>query len=65
VLPETRRKLTNNPKVTYLETLHGGHCAFLAEADGYDGRWAERQTIAFLQRVEQGLPVSAPAWATR
>jgi predicted alpha/beta-fold hydrolase len=38
--------------------LHGGHCAFLAEANGYDGRWAERQAIAFIQRAERGEPVS-------
>jgi uncharacterized protein len=57
VLPETRAKLLANPHITYVETEHGGHCAFLAEADGYDGRWAERQTIAFLRRVEGGQPV--------
>jgi predicted alpha/beta-fold hydrolase len=49
VLPETRRKLRSNPHVTYVETASGGHCAFLAPANGYDGRWAERQTVAFLQ----------------
>jgi predicted alpha/beta-fold hydrolase len=63
VMPETREKLTRNPNITYLETENGGHCAFLAQANGYDGRWAERQGIAFLQRVERGESVSAPAWA--
>ena len=58
VLPETREKLLHNPHITYVETLHGGHCAFLAEANGYDGRWAERQAIAFIQRAERGEPVS-------
>jgi len=57
VLPQTREKLLHNPHVTYLETAHGGHCAFLAAANGYDGRWAERQAIAFLQRVERGETV--------
>jgi uncharacterized protein len=56
VLPETRAKLLANPKITYVETEHGGHCAFLAEANGYDGRWAERQAIAFIQRVERAGP---------
>src|SRR5215471_3266007 len=65
ILPETRRKLLQNPSITYLETTHGGHCAFLAQANGYDGRWAERQAIAFVQRVERGEPVAAPAWAPR
>lgn len=63
VLPDTRRKLTQNPHITYIETANGGHCAFLAESNGYDGRWAERQVIAFVQRVERGESVAAPAWA--
>jgi hypothetical protein len=54
ILPVTREKLVRNPYITYIETEHGGHCAFLADADGYDGRWAERQAIAFLQRVQRG-----------
>jgi uncharacterized protein len=57
VLPETREKLRRNPHITYIETEHGGHCAFLAEANGYDGRWAERQAIAFIQRIERGEAV--------
>jgi predicted alpha/beta-fold hydrolase len=62
ILPPTQEKLLHNPHITYIETEHGGHCAFLAEANGYDGRWAERQAIAFLQQVERGGPV-APAQA--
>ena len=62
VLPDTRSKIAGNTRITYLETTHGGHCAFLAEPDGYDGRWAERQSIAFVQRVERGESVAAPAW---
>src|SRR5271167_1320770 len=57
VLPDTREKLLRNSHVTYVETERGGHCAFLAEANGYDGRWAERQAIAFIQRIERGEPV--------
>ena len=54
ILPATQKKLLHNPHIAYVETEHGGHCAFLAEANGYDGRWAERQAIAFLQRVQRG-----------
>jgi hypothetical protein len=57
VLPRTRERLLRNSNITYVETTHGGHCAFLADPNGYDGRWAERQAIAFLQRVERGDPV--------
>ncbi|HSM87236.1 MAG TPA: alpha/beta fold hydrolase [Candidatus Limnocylindrales bacterium] len=48
LLPQTREKMLSNPHVTLLETRHGGHCAFLARPNGYDGRWAERQIISFL-----------------
>ena len=51
VLPDTRQKLLRNPKITFIETAHGGHCAFLANANGYDGRWAERQAIAFIEKT--------------
>jgi predicted alpha/beta-fold hydrolase len=58
VLPATHEKLLRNHHITFVETFHGGHCAFLAEPNGYDGRWAERQAIAFLQRVDRGESVS-------
>jgi predicted alpha/beta-fold hydrolase len=50
MLPETRARFLANPHVTLLQTQHGGHCAFLAQANGYDGRWAERQIIQFFLR---------------
>jgi uncharacterized protein len=53
LLPETRGKMLANPNVTLVETDHGGHCAFLATPDGYDGRWAERQILLFFR--EHGL----------
>ena len=52
---ESRRKLEENPNVTFLHTRHGGHCAFIARqgADGGDdGRWAEARIVAFLAQVE-------------
>ncbi len=51
ILPESRELILANPYITYIETLHGGHCAFLAEADsvsGYDGYWAEHTLLRFL-----------------
>jgi predicted alpha/beta-fold hydrolase len=50
MMPETRAKLLANPHVTFIETEHGGHCAFLADANGYDGRWAEKQVIEFFEK---------------
>ena len=50
MLPETREALLGNPKVTFVETQHGGHCAFLAAAATDDGRWAERMLLGFILR---------------
>jgi predicted alpha/beta-fold hydrolase len=50
LLPETRAKLRSNNFVKYLETHRGGHCAFLAEPNGYDGRWAERTVVEYLRQ---------------
>jgi predicted alpha/beta-fold hydrolase len=49
ILPETRQKILSNPNITFVETEDGGHCSFLAEPDGDDGRWAERQVVEFLR----------------
>jgi len=52
---ESRRKLAENPNVTFLHTKYGGHCAFITTpTDGSDdGRWAERKLIEFLAQVEK------------
>ena len=51
--PESRAKIHANPQITFIETAHGGHCAFLAASDpatGDDGYWAETTLLAFLQQ---------------
>ena len=48
LLPATRAALIDNPNVTYLETTHGGHCAFLAAGANGDSRWAEVTLLRFL-----------------
>jgi len=50
VLPETNNMLFSNPAIHFIETRHGGHCAFLAEPNGYDGRWAEKMIIDFVSK---------------
>jgi predicted alpha/beta-fold hydrolase len=48
---ESRAKLLANPHITFIETAHGGHCAFLAPADpaaNNDGYWAETTLLRFL-----------------
>lgn len=49
ILPETRQKILSNPHISFIETRDGGHCSFLADPDGDDGRWAERRIVRFLQ----------------
>lgn len=49
--PETRAIIAANPRITLLETTHGGHCAFLATpepANGNDGYWAEHTALRFV-----------------
>jgi predicted alpha/beta-fold hydrolase len=49
--PETRAAIAANPRITLLETPHGGHCAFLATpepANGNDGYWAEQTALRFM-----------------
>jgi uncharacterized protein len=53
MLPETKQKITANPNITYVETMDGGHCAFIGEPNGLpgdDGRWAEREVVEFVQQ---------------
>ncbi len=49
ILPQTRQKILSNSNITFVETEDGGHCSFIGEADGDDGRWAERQVVEFLR----------------
>ena len=53
MLPETRQVLIDNSHVNFIETQHGGHCAFLAPASGYDGYWAEKTLLGFLLSTTQ------------
>jgi uncharacterized protein len=48
---ETRAKILANAHIRYIETEHGGHCAFLADPVGYDGRWAERKIVEFVEEL--------------
>jgi uncharacterized protein len=51
ITAESRHEILSNPKITLMESVHGGHCAFLAKPDetgGYDGYWAEHTLLRFL-----------------
>jgi len=63
ITTETRRKLSSNQNITFVETADGGHCAFVGvpvgspagvgnSSDGRydDGYWAENEIVNFLRR---------------
>lgn len=45
--------VTTNPRISVELSAHGGHCAFVAAADGngFDGYWAERRIVEFATSV--------------
>ena len=51
LLPETRAKLLANPHIAFVETRHGGHCAFLSRDAGNDIHWAEATVLRYLMGV--------------
>jgi predicted alpha/beta-fold hydrolase len=53
LLPQTRAKIRANPNIKFLEADDGGHCSFIADVDGYDGYWAERQIIEYLRQFQR------------
>ena len=49
---ESCSRIARNPRITLVETTHGGHCAFLAKAvptEDDDGYWAESTLVAFIR----------------
>jgi len=54
LLPETRARLSANPYISFVETDHGGHCAYLSREPGDEIHWAESTLIRYLQSVTGG-----------
>lgn len=54
--PETRARVLANPQIHYVETRHGGHCAFLSHDTGNEIHWAEAMVVRYLQSFQ--------AWAS-
>jgi hypothetical protein len=51
IVPQTRAKLLANPWITFVETRHGGHCAYLSRDHGNQIHWAEAALIRYLLTV--------------
>ena len=50
--------VTGNPNITVVMTPHGGHCAFVEPPQpGYDGYWAEREIVRFVNGHKADLKV--------
>ena len=56
--PETRASLLANQHIRFVETRHGGHCAYLSRDAGNETHWAEANVIRFLQ-VTRGQPLAS------
>jgi predicted alpha/beta-fold hydrolase len=53
---KTRAKLVANPHISFIETRHGGHCAYLGRDPGNEIHWAEAAVMRFLQaKTEQSI----------
>ncbi len=51
LFPETRAKIAGNPWIEFVETEHGGHCAYLSKDRGEEVHWAEATVIRWLRAV--------------
>ncbi len=56
LFPETRAKLLANAHIVFVETRHGGHCAFLSRDPGNQIHWAEATVVRFLQAATGEAP---------
>jgi hypothetical protein len=54
LFPETRARILANPHIAFVETRHGGHCAYLSRRSGEGMHWAEATVVRFLQAVVEG-----------
>jgi predicted alpha/beta-fold hydrolase len=61
LLPDTRAKILANPHINFVETCHGGHCAYLSGDPGNDTHWAEAAIIRFLRAVTGPASVNGQA----
>jgi predicted alpha/beta-fold hydrolase len=56
--PETRAAILANPSIRLVETVHGGHCAFLCSSPGDEIHWAEATIVRYFQSLAAEVPPS-------
>lgn len=59
LFPETRARIQANPHIDFVETRHGGHCAYLSRHSADDMHWAEATVVRYLQAAIGGTLLSA------
>lgn len=59
LFPETRQRILANPHIDFVESNHGGHCAFLSRRSADGVHWAEATVIRYLQAVAEGSQAGA------
>lgn len=52
LLQETRAKLLANPRIDFVETRHGGHCAYLSNDPDDEIHWAESALMRYLLEAD-------------
>ncbi len=57
LFPETRARLLANPHIDFVETAHGGHCAFLGRSSADGIHWAEATVVRYLQAITEETPL--------
>jgi predicted alpha/beta-fold hydrolase len=63
LFPDTRARILANPNITFVETRHGGHCAFVSRRSADGINWAEAAVVRFLQAVVEGTLSGASSTA--
>jgi predicted alpha/beta-fold hydrolase len=58
LLPESRARILANPHIHFIESRHGGHCAFLTRRSA-GVHWAEATVVRYLQAAAADTPPSA------
>jgi predicted alpha/beta-fold hydrolase len=53
LFPDTRAKILGNPHINFVETRHGGHCAYLSRDRGDEIHWAEATVIRYLATLHR------------
>ncbi len=59
LFPETRARLLANPRIDFVETGQGGHCAFLSRRSADGVHWAETTVVRYLQAAVEDARQSA------